>query len=201
MDRRWAIFLDRDGLINELVEDPVSGYLESPAHPADVRLAPDAVAALRLLRSLHVPLVVISNQPNAAKGKSTLSELRAVHEAIKRTLAEADVAIDDYRYCFHHPEGSDPELRQACSCRKPEPGMILDAAAAIGDCDLSRSWVVGDSDVDIEAGRRAGCRTILVERPGSAHRRGGLVQPDWTVGTFSEAADIIIGFPVAHDGG
>jgi D-glycero-D-manno-heptose 1,7-bisphosphate phosphatase len=198
---RGGIFLDRDGLINELVEDPVSGQLESPTHPDDVRLAPDAVAALRLLRSLDVPLVVISNQPNAAKGKSTLSELRAVHEVIKRRLDEADAAVDDYRYCFHHPEGSDPELGMACSCRKPEPGMILDAAATLGNLDLSRSWVVGDSDVDIEAGRRAGCRTILVERPGSAHRRRGLAQPDWTVGTFSRAADIIIGFPAEHDGG
>jgi len=201
VNRSWAIFLDRDGLINELVEDPVSGNPESPSHADDVRLAPDAVGALRQLRSLGVPLVVISNQPSAAKGKTTLDALKAVHEEVERKLGEASVAVDDYRYCFHHPEGSDPELGLACSCRKPKPGMILDAAATLVDCDLSRSWVVGDSDVDIEAGRRAGCRTILVERPGSAHRRRGLVQPDWTAATFSEAADIIIGFPVAHDGG
>ena len=73
--------------------------------------------------------------------------------------------------------------------------MILDAAAAL-NCDLSRSWVVGDSDVDIEAGHRAGCRTILVERPDSAHRRRGLVHPDAKVGTFFEAADIIGRFRV-----
>ena len=173
----WAIFLDRDGLINELATDSVSGLPESPADPDDVRLEPDAVESLRLLRSLGVPLVVVSNQPNAAKGKSTLAELRAVHEAVERRLDEAGVALDDYRYCFHHPEGSDPELGQACSCRKPEPGLILDAAAELNGCDLSRSWVVGDSDVDIEAGRRAGCRTILVERTASAHRRGGPVEP------------------------
>lgn len=188
---RWAVFLDRDGLINELVSDPASGYFESPLDPGDVRLVPDAVEALQLLRTLGVPLVVISNQPSAAKGTSTLAALEAVHEAVAGRLGEAQVAIDDYRYCFHHPEGSDPALREACSCRKPEPGMILDAAAALGDCDLSRSWVVGDSDVDIEAGRRAGCRTILVERPDSAHRRPGLVRPDRRVGTFFEAADII----------
>jgi D-glycero-D-manno-heptose 1,7-bisphosphate phosphatase len=198
---RWAIFLDRDGLINELVEDPVSGYPESPSRPEDVRLVRDAIDALRHLRTLGVPLVVISNQPSAAKGKTTLAALRAVHEEVARLLDEADVSIDDYRYCFHHPEGSDPELRQACSCRKPEPGMILDAAASLGDCDLSRSWVVGDSDVDVEAGLRAGCHTILVERAGSAHRREGLVQPARTVATFSEAADIIIGFPDESDGG
>ena len=84
----------------------------------------------------------------------------------------------------------DPELGRACPCRKPEPGLILDAAADF-DLDLARSWMVGDSDVDIEAGRRAGCRTILIEVPGSAHRRKGNVKPDYRVRTFREAADII----------
>jgi D-glycero-D-manno-heptose 1,7-bisphosphate phosphatase len=184
----WAVFLDRDGLINELVEDSVSGLPESPSRPQDVRLAPDAVEALRRLRGLRVPLIVISNQPNAAKGKNTLEELQAVHEAVVRLLDEGGVAIDDYRYCYHHPDGTDPELGRACPCRKPEPGLILDAAA---DLDLARSWMVGDSDVDVEAGRRAGCRTILVEVPGSAHRRKGNVKPDYRVRTFREAADII----------
>jgi D-glycero-D-manno-heptose 1,7-bisphosphate phosphatase len=184
----WAVFLDRDGLINELVEDPLSGLPESPSRPENVRLAPDAVEALRTLRGLGVPLIVISNQPNAAKGKNTLEELQAVHEAVVRLLDGVGVAIDDYRYCYHHPDGTDPELGRACPCRKPEPGLILDAAA---DLDLTRSWMVGDSDVDIEAGRRAGCRTILVEVPGSAHRRKGNVKPDYRVRTFREAADII----------
>ena len=184
----WVVFLDRDGLINELVEDSVSGLPESPSRPEDVRLAPDAVEALRRLRGLRVPLIVISNQPNAAKGKNTLEELQAVHDAVVRLLDEGGVAIDDYRYCYHHPDGTDPELGRACPCRKPEPGLILDAAA---DLDLTRSWVVGDSDVDVEAGRRAGCRTILVEVPSSAHRRKGNVKPDYRVRTFREAADII----------
>jgi D-glycero-D-manno-heptose 1,7-bisphosphate phosphatase len=184
----WAVFLDRDGLINELVEDSVSGLPESPSRPDDVRLAPDAVVALRTLRGLGVPLIVISNQPNAAKGKNTLEELEAVHEGVVRLLAEAGLAIDDYRYCYHHPEGSDPELGRACSCRKPEPGLILEAADGL---DLSRSWMIGDSDVDIEAGRAAGCRTILVEVPESAHRRRRNVRPDHRVRTFREAADII----------
>jgi D-glycero-D-manno-heptose 1,7-bisphosphate phosphatase len=184
----WAVFLDRDGLINELVEDSVSGLPESPSRPEDVRLAPDAVEALRTLRGLAVPLIVVSNQPNAAKGKNTLEELEAVHEAVVGLLDDAGLSIDDYRYCYHHPDGTHPELGRACSCRKPEPGLILEAASGL---DLARSWVVGDSDVDIEAGRRAGCRTILVEVPGSAHRRSANVRPDYRVGTFREAADII----------
>jgi D-glycero-D-manno-heptose 1,7-bisphosphate phosphatase len=184
----WAVFLDRDGLINELVEDSVSGLPESPSRAEDVRLAPDAVEALRTLRGLAVPLIVVSNQPNAAKGKNTLEELEAVHEAVVGLLDDAGLSIDDYRYCYHHPDGTHPELGRACSCRKPEPGLILEAASGL---DLARSWVVGDSDVDIEAGRRAGCRTILVEVPGSAHRRSANVRPDYRVGTFRGAADII----------
>lgn len=184
----WAVFLDRDGLINELVEDSVSGLPESPSRAEDVRLAPDAVEALWTLRGLAVPLIVVSNQPNAAKGKNTLEELEAVHEAVVELLDDAGLSIDDYRYCYHHPDGTHPELGRACSCRKPEPGLILEAAS---DLDLARSWVVGDSDVDIEAGRRAGCRTILVEVPGSAHRRSANVRPDYRVGTFRGAADII----------
>jgi D-glycero-D-manno-heptose 1,7-bisphosphate phosphatase len=184
----WAVFLDRDGLINELVEDSVSGLPESPSRPEDVRLAPDAVEAVRKLRGLGVPLIVASNQPNAAKGKNTLEELEAVHEAVVRLLDAAGVALDDYRYCYHHPDGTDPELGRACSCRKPDPGLILEAADGL---DLARSWVVGDSDVDIEAGQAVGCRTILVEVPGSAHRRKGNVNPDYRVPNFGKAADII----------
>lgn len=185
----WAVFLDRDGLINELVEDPVSGLPESPTRPEDVRLAPDAIDALRTLRGLGVPLIVISNQPNAAKGKNSLEELQSIHEAVVRLLDEAGVAIDDYRYCYHHPDGTDPELGRACPCRKPEPGLILDAEDGL---DLSRSWVVGDSDVDIQAGQTAGCLTILVEISGSVHRRKGNVKPDFRAQTFHEAADIIV---------
>lgn len=184
----WAVFLDRDGLINELVGDPVSGLPESPSRPEDVRLAPDAVEALRTLRGLGVPLIVISNQPNAAKQKNTLEELEAVHEAVVGLLEEAGLAIDDYRYCYHHPDGTDPELGRACPCRKPEPGLIFEAAEGL---DLVRSWMIGDSDVDIQAGQAADCRTILVEVPGSAHRRKGNVNPEYRVPNFREAADII----------
>jgi D-glycero-D-manno-heptose 1,7-bisphosphate phosphatase len=185
---RPVVFLDRDGVINSLVRNPATGLLESPYRPEDVELAPRAVDAIRLLRTLGVPLVGISNQPAAAKGTCDLETLHAVHERFARLLGEAGAELDDYRYCFHHPDGSDSELAQVCTCRKPAPGMITAACEALGGCELARSWVVGDSDVDIEAGQAVGCRTVLVEEPGSAHRRSEGVAPDERARDLYEAA-------------
>jgi D-glycero-D-manno-heptose 1,7-bisphosphate phosphatase len=185
---RPAVFLDRDGVVNSLVRNPATGLLESPYRPEDVELAPRAVDGIRLLRTLGVPLVGISNQPAAAKGTCDLETLHAVHEELAGLLAEAGAELDDYRYCFHHPDGSDPELARVCACRKPAPGMITAACKALGGCELARSWVVGDSDVDIEAGRAVGSRTMLVEEPGSAHRRSGDVAPDECARDLYEAA-------------
>jgi D-glycero-D-manno-heptose 1,7-bisphosphate phosphatase len=187
----WAIYLDRDGVINALAPDPASGLPESPFRPEDVRLLPGAVEGLRALRSLGVPLVAISNQPAAAKGKATLAELETVHEAVHAALDAASVPLDSYRYCFHHPDGSG-EFGRRCDCRKPEPGLILEAAADLSRDDLASSWLIGDSDVDIEAGRRAGCRTILVEHAASAHRRAGRSQPDERASDLPDAAAIIM---------
>jgi D-glycero-D-manno-heptose 1,7-bisphosphate phosphatase len=189
---RWAVFLDRDGVILDPVLDSAAGRHESPYRPEDVELTPHAVAGLRLLRELGAPLVLISNQPSVAKGASSAEAMSAVHEAMRRRLADEGLELDDYRYCFHHPEGTHPELGRACRCRKPEAGMLLDAAEALGGIDLERSWMIGDSDADIEAGRRAGCRTILVEHPRSAHRRS-TAAPDACAPDLLAAACLVAG--------
>jgi D-glycero-D-manno-heptose 1,7-bisphosphate phosphatase len=193
------VFLDRDGVINELVPNPATGLHESPYRPEDVALAPGAAEALRLLRSLGVPLAVVSNQPSAAKGTATLEDLAAVHEAVTAALAGEGVAVDEVRYCHHHPAGVDPDLGRPCDCRKPAPGLIHQAAGALGldPTALERSWLIGDSDVDIEAGRRAGLHTVLVEHPGSAHRRFG-AEPDARATDVIEAARIVAAAAPAH---
>jgi D-glycero-D-manno-heptose 1,7-bisphosphate phosphatase len=171
-----AVFLDRDGVLNDPVLDPVDGRPESPLRAADIVLAEGAADGCRRLAAAGFFLVVVSNQPGAAKGKATLEALWEIHERVVELLAAEGVVIDDWRYCFHHPEAVVAELRGPCDCRKPAPGMLLDAASAHG-IDLPASWMVGDSDGDVEAGQRAGCQTVLIEHPGSAHRRSGTLAP------------------------
>lgn len=182
MSGRRAVFLDRDGVINALVDDPERGRPESPLRATDVALLHGVGEALHELASAGFLLVGASNQPAAAKGAATREQLIAVQQRVTGLLAAQGVAFDDFRICWHHPEGSDPELGIACDCRKPEPGMLRDAARA-HNIDLAHSWMIGDSDSDVLAGLAAGTRTVLIEHPASTHRRrqGGaptLVAPD-----------------------
>ena len=172
-------------MINDPVPDELTGTSESPYRPEDVRLADGAADGLRVLRKAGFLLVAASNQPAAAKGNASMDDLRAVHERVVELLAAEGIELDDWRYCFHHPDAGGP-----CSCRKPEPGMLLGAAADHG-IELRESWMVGDSDSDVEAGRRAGARTLLVEHPGTPHRRKSTANVA-RVRNLSEAAGIIV---------
>jgi D-glycero-D-manno-heptose 1,7-bisphosphate phosphatase len=190
---RRAVFLDRDGVINELVWDAAANALESPYRSDDVALLPGAVEGLKALREEGFALVVVSNQPAAAKGTATLAALAGVHEQLEGLLGEHGIRLDSYRYCYHHPEGSDSQLGRVCACRKPAPGMIIETATELGFA-LASSWLVGDADRDVEAGRRAGCRTILIENPASQHRRSSRIEADAVAGSLAEAAVIISRF-------
>ena len=189
---RAAVFFDRDGIVNELVPDPQTGLPESPLAPEDVRLAPGAADALRRLGDAGFALVGVSNQPAAAKGTVPLAQLHAVATRVVELLAAEGVVPDDVRYCFHHPEGVDPELGVACDCRKPAPGLLTAAAAELG-LDLDASWLIGDTDADALAGLAAGCSAVLVEVPGRAHKRVAAT-PDAVrrVGDMEAAATIVL---------
>lgn len=170
------MFVDRDGVINELVRDPDSGQCESPLEPQAVRLIPGATGALRSLRDAGFVLVCVTNQPAAAKAKTSLAELERVQARVRELLSAEGVELDAWKMCPHHPQGTVPGLARACDCRKPAPGMLLEAARE-HDLDLAASWIVGDTDADVLAGAAAGCRTVLVEHPGSAHKRVGSARP------------------------
>jgi D-glycero-D-manno-heptose 1,7-bisphosphate phosphatase len=185
------VFVDRDGVINELVPDSVSGRPESPLRPSDLRLVPGASAALRRLANAGWRLVGVSNQPGAAKGLVSLQELQAVQARVLELLAAEAVRFDAFKLCLHHPEGVVPELKGECECRKPAPGMLLEAAREL-DLDPAGSWMVGDTDGDMAAGRAAGCHTVLVEYPGSAHKRDGSPHPDTIVRNLAAAAAFIL---------
>jgi histidinol-phosphate phosphatase family protein len=158
-----AVFLDRDGT---LIEDP--GYLSDPA---GVRLLPGAADALRALRVAGYRLVLVSNQSGIGRGYFTPAQAEAVHRRFVDELGRRGVALDDARYCPHAPD-------EGCSCRKPRPGLLLAATEELG-LDLEASFLVGNSPSDIEAGRNAGCRTVLLwaQNPGAVH--ADLEAPDW----------------------
>lgn len=194
MSARPAVFLDRDGVLTELVPDPGSGLPESPLSPGDVRLVPAAAAAARRLRDDGgYALVGVTNQPAAAKGRLTVSRLEEVQARVVDLLAAAGVELDGWRMCLHHPDGVVAELSGPCECRKPAPGMLLDAARELG-LDLDRSWMVGDTDADIEAGRAAGCRTALIVHPGSAHKRSEAGSADLEGPDLDHVSALVLGF-------
>jgi D-glycero-D-manno-heptose 1,7-bisphosphate phosphatase len=186
-----AIFLDRDGVLNELRVDPVSGLGESPLQVRDVRLIPGAAAAARTLAGADFALICVSNQPAAAKGRVSVEQLLAVHGRVVELLSREGVRLDASRLCLHHPDGVVPGLSGRCACRKPAPGMLLDAARAL-DVDLRCSWMVGDTDGDVGAGRAAGCRTLLVVNPGSIHKRLRAVRPDLSAPDLAGAVEPLL---------
>ena len=174
---RRAAFIDRDGVINELIPDPLAGLPESPLRPEDVALIPGAADALRRLAADGWLLVGVSNQPAAAKGTASVAQLQVVQARVVELLAAQGACLHAFRMCLHHPEGVVPELTRECDCRKPAPGMLLDAARELG-IDLAASWMIGDTDSDVVAGRRAGCQTLLIQHRESGHKRSGDVRPD-----------------------
>jgi D-glycero-D-manno-heptose 1,7-bisphosphate phosphatase len=180
-----AVFLDRDGVLNELVCDPGSGARESPLKVEDVRLV-EGIATVGRLTRAGLALVCISNQPAAAKGTVSIQQLYAVHLRVVELLARAGVCLAASRLCLHHPEGVVPELSGPCSCRKPAPGMLTEAAAVL-KLDLRSAWMVGDTDADMGAGKAAGCRTALIDYPGSAHKRNKQMHPDIRAPTLVDA--------------
>jgi D-glycero-D-manno-heptose 1,7-bisphosphate phosphatase len=186
-----AVFLDRDGVLNELVPDPFSGRPESPLDSEHVTLVPGAAAAVRTLQGAGYTVVGASNQPAAAKGAIEIEQLREVHSRVLELLRREGAQLDAFYVCFHHPDGLVPALARTCDCRKPSPGMLLAAAEEL-DIDLGASWIVGDSDNDVAAGRAAGCRTVLIENPASAHRRVLGTTPDAKAPDLTAAVRLII---------
>jgi D-glycero-D-manno-heptose 1,7-bisphosphate phosphatase len=153
MNPRPAIFLDRDGV---LIED--AHYVGSPDR---VRLLPGAAESVAALNRAGWPVVVVTNQAGVARGLFPAAAVDVVHAHLRSLLSGYRARVDAFYFCPHHPEAELEALRVGCDCRKPRPGMLLQAAAELG-LDLAASWMVGDRVSDLEAGAAAGARTILV---------------------------------------
>lgn len=160
-----AVFLDRDGVINR--KPPKGQYVTCWE---EMHILPGVAEAIGLLNRSGFRVIVVSNQRCVARGLVTARELESMHQRMCEQLAVAGAIIDGLYYCPH-------EKRPACSCRKPAPGMLLKAAKE-HRLDLAASWMLGDSEVDVEAGKNARCKTVLLlERNGAADGKADVVVP------------------------
>lgn len=181
---RQAVFVDKDGtLVHNLPYNVNADRL---------RLREDAGRALRRLQDAGFALILVSNQSGIAHGRFDEAALRPIWSRLALLLWRDGVALDAYYYCPHHPEGIDPRYSHPCNCRKPRPGLLLRAAEAHG-IDLRRSWLIGDILDDVEAGRRAGCRAILLDAGSETEwRREPLREPHFIAASLSDAATHIV---------
>jgi D-glycero-D-manno-heptose 1,7-bisphosphate phosphatase len=177
-----AVFLDRDGTLVRHVD-----YLTDPEQ---LELLPGTAEALQSMRTHGFLLLVVTNQSAVARGFLTEAELVRIHDRLHELLAARKVHLDGIYSCPFHPDGAVHGYRRKSNLRKPRPGMLL-LAAREREIDLAASWMIGDDDRDMEAGRAAGCRTIQLQGRGSRLVLKGSVQPDFTAHDLMEAAEII----------
>lgn len=186
---RPAVFLDRDGTINEQM-----GYIN---HISRFHLLPGAARAIGMLNRHKIPVVVVTNQSGLARGYFPESLLGEVHEKMRRLLAAEGAMIDGLYICPHHPEAKEEKYRETCNCRKPKTGLLEQAAAEL-NIDLSRSFVVGDRWSDLKCGAAIGAEPVLVL---TGYGRGDYeyigpqreVQPAFVAGDLPAAVTWILG--------
>jgi len=172
--RRKAVFLDRDGVINRsLVKD---GNPYPPSSVEEVKILPGVARAIKKLKDAGFMIICVTNQPDVARKKQSRQVVEAIHKFLLKLLR-----LDEIMVCYH-------DDNDKCQCRKPLPGMLLDAAKKFS-IDLKESFIVGDRWRDVEAGRRAGCTTVLIDYKYAEKERS---QPDLCVSSLSEAVAWIL---------
>ena len=170
-----AVFLDRDGVL--VIPEFRDGRSFAPVTLEDYRFYPDAPEALSRLKAAGFRLIVVTNQPDVGKGLMPQLVADEMHERLRKALP-----VDLIKACFHTQLAN-------CACRKPKPGMLLDAARELG-IDLEKSYMVGDRASDVEAGKAAGCRTVFIDLGYDEHKP---VAPTFVVRSIAEAANCILG--------
>jgi D-glycero-D-manno-heptose 1,7-bisphosphate phosphatase len=158
-----AVLLDRDGVINPLIYHENAGVIDAPFIASQFKVFPRVPEAIRLLNDMGLKVAVVSNQPGIAKGHLNAETLRSFETTMLTAVRGVGGSVDKVYYCLHHPESEIPELRQVCRCRKPEIGMLEQASRDL-DVPLSQCYMVGDGISDLQAGLRAGCRTVFIGR-------------------------------------
>jgi len=188
-----AVLLDRDGVINSLVYHEDAGIIDAPFTRSQFQLLPRVPNAIRLLNDLGLGVAIVSNQPGIAKGHLKAKVLRTFERIMLSSIRAGGGHIDHIYYCLHHPKAKLLRLRKRCKCRKPEIGLLEQAAADMS-VSLDECYMIGDGIPDILAGSRAGCRTIFIGRwkcEICQFTEGESVQPAFVANDLWEAAQII----------
>lgn len=184
-----AVFLDRDGVINELIYNEAGGEFEPPHRTEDIKIISGVPEALDKLTQNGFELFIISNQPDHAKGKTSLESLMLVRNKFMEILnIDREIIKEDY-YCFHHPEGVTEGFSFNCECRKPNT-LSVDTAVSKYGIDRNSSWMIGDRETDIECGINSRLKTILIKNKYNTYP--GRVKPDHKASDLTSAAEIIL---------
>ncbi len=191
-----AVFYDRDGIIMKMVYDLEQGLIETAKKPSQIAFVPGIAELLKHTASLGYKNIIISNQAGLGIKKISQKNFDAVREKMTGRLKKEGAVIDAQYYCFHHPFASITKYKKKCDCRKPEPGLLFQAAKD-HNIDLAKSWMIGDSVYDVLAGSAAGCRTILLaflyesEYLRILEEKLNGKKPDYLIKKLVEAIDII----------
>jgi D-glycero-D-manno-heptose 1,7-bisphosphate phosphatase len=190
-----AVFLDRDGVINRNVMNPLTLAWEAPLTVESFVLAHNALLALAALRRAGFLLFLVSNQPNYAKAKASLETIEGIHRHLCDLLHQQRIEFAGFYYCLHHPHGVVPSHAGPCRCRKPSPFFLLQARDQFG-LDMERSWMIGDRPSDIACGRAAGVHTIRVRnQEEGASMDGDEPGAEFQADSLEAAATIILEAP------
>ncbi|MDR3048939.1 MAG: HAD-IIIA family hydrolase [Elusimicrobiota bacterium] len=180
-----AVFLDRDGVINPLVYNTDAKEYESPHSPEDFSLYPFVLKSLQTLKANNFKIIIVSNQPSFAKGKTAMENLKSIEKLFEDFSIENGRLIDDFYYCYHHPKGIIPEYSCICNCRKP--GILFPQKSVKKyNLAINQCFFVGDCDIDIECGQKMGFKTIKINNKRSANK-SLTSHPDKTVENLYEA--------------
>ncbi len=156
-----AIFLDRDGIINEMVFLTEHGFVDSPTNSKQFKLIKGVLQAIKIAKKLGYKIIIISNQPGIAKGYYNIKKFEEIREKMLLKFKKAKIVIDDDFYCLHHPNAKLIKYKKNCHCRKPKIGLIK-KAVKIHNVDLKKSFFIGDGINDMESAKKAGCKSIFV---------------------------------------
>lgn len=191
-----AVFLDRDGVINELVYFPGMGIIDTPIKATQVKLVFGIDKLILHAKKAGFLVIIISNQPAICLGKLTIKDFNLVNKKIMALLLKKEVLLTDTFYCFHHPFAKLQKYQKKCSCHKPKIGLFKKASKKY-NIDLSKSWMIGDGVDDVKAGKKAGCKTILMANINSCEnlriieRQLGNIKSDFLIKKLPEAIEIL----------